>query len=316
MSNEEKIIGYFTKKYRKIGDDCAYLDKSKQLISSDTLIEGKHFDLKNFSSKNIAHRLFISNYSDIQSSGGKPKYVLLNISFPNKHFYLIKQIIRNFHKYCIQFGVEILGGDTTASDKIFLSLTILSDVLNKEKVIHRSKAKINDKIYTFSDVGYSKLGYLNLYKKLKLPKNLSTISKKQFLEPKIYTYYDLFKNLKLNSCMDLSDSLLSTLRSISSQSNKKIIIDNLSDINKKLRQYFKKEHLYNSLILSSGEEFVPVFTSQEDLLKLNKYESFKKRNIKIICIGHLEKGKGVHFKNINLNRIKLFDHFKSSYSVL
>ena len=86
MSNEEKIIKYFTKNYNKIGDDCAYLSQTKQLISSDTLVENIHFDLKYFTPKNIAHRLFTANYSDIQSSGGKPKYVLLNLSFPNKNF--------------------------------------------------------------------------------------------------------------------------------------------------------------------------------------------------------------------------------------
>ena len=79
MSYEQKIINYFEKNYKKIGDDCAYINSTKQLISSDTLVENKHFDLKHFTPQNIAHRLFLSNYSDIQSSGGVPKYVLLNI---------------------------------------------------------------------------------------------------------------------------------------------------------------------------------------------------------------------------------------------
>ena len=139
MSNEEKIIKYFTKNYNKIGDDCAYLSQTKQLISSDTLVENIHFDLKYFTPKNIAHRLFTANYSDIQSSGGKPKYVLLNLSFPNKNFRFVNKIIKNFHRYCLKYGIEIIGGDTTASDKIFLSLTIISDAINKNKIIKMSR---------------------------------------------------------------------------------------------------------------------------------------------------------------------------------
>ncbi len=316
MSNEEKIINYFIKNYKNIGDDCAYLSQTKQLISSDTLVENIHFDLKYFTPKNIAHRLFTANYSDIQSSGGKPKYVLLNLSFPNKNFKFVNQIINNFHRYCLKYKIEIIGGDTTASDKIFLSLTIISDVINKNEIIKRSNAKINDKVYTFSDIGYSKLGYMNIYNNLKLPKNISAFSKEQFLSPKIFTYYDLFKKFKLNSCMDISDSLLTTLRSISSQSNKKIVLDNLLNINKKLHDYSKNDQHYNSLILSSGEEFVPVFSSPMDLLKFNDKGSFKKRGIKIICIGHIEKGQGVYLKNFNLNKVKTFDHFKSNYSAL
>ena len=195
-------------------------------------------------------------------------------------------------------------------------MTIISDAINKNKIIKRSQAKINDKIYTFSGIGYSKLGFMNIYKNLKLPKDISALSKKQFLRPKIYTYYDLFKKIKLNSCMDVSDSLLSTLRSISSQSNKKIVLNNLLNINKKLHGYSKNDQYYNSLILSSGEEFVPVFSSPIDLLKFNNKESFKRRGIKITCIGHIEKGQGVHLKNFNLNKVKTFDHFKNNYSAL
>ena len=44
MSYEQTIINYFSKKYKKIGDDCAYINTTKQLISSDTLVENKHFD--------------------------------------------------------------------------------------------------------------------------------------------------------------------------------------------------------------------------------------------------------------------------------
>ena len=51
MSYEQKIINYFEKNYKKIGDDCAYINSTKQLISSDTLVENKHFDLKYFTLK-------------------------------------------------------------------------------------------------------------------------------------------------------------------------------------------------------------------------------------------------------------------------
>ena len=64
MSNEEKIINYFIKNYKKIGDDCAYLSQTKQLISSDTLVENIHFDLKYFTPKNIAHRLSLIHISE------------------------------------------------------------------------------------------------------------------------------------------------------------------------------------------------------------------------------------------------------------
>ena len=82
MGLEDDVISIFAKNNHLIGDDCAYLKKTEQLIATDTIVENTHFNLKYFSPKQIAHRLLISNYSDIQASGGKPKFALLNISFP------------------------------------------------------------------------------------------------------------------------------------------------------------------------------------------------------------------------------------------
>ena len=96
MDLEQKILKLVSSNNSYIHDDCAYLSKSHQLISTDTLVENVHFNLKHFDDSKIAHRLFVCNYSDIQSSGGYPEYALLNISFPSKNFELAQQIIKSF----------------------------------------------------------------------------------------------------------------------------------------------------------------------------------------------------------------------------
>ena len=95
--------------------------------------------------------------------------------------------------------------------KIVLSLTILSDKIKFKNVILRSTAKNGDSIYIFKNLGYSKLGFLNINKKIKLPAIFKKKSHKQFLEPKLLKYHDLFKILNINSCMDISDSLIDSL---------------------------------------------------------------------------------------------------------
>ena len=76
---------------------------------------------------------------------------------------------------------------------------------------------------------------------------------------------------------------------------------------------FFEEEKYISLILSSGEEYVPVFTSPKNLLYLNNKKLLIDRRIKIICIGIVERGKGVNLNNFNLGKIKKFNHFKNNY---
>ena len=67
-------------------------------------------------------------------------------------------------------------------------------------------------------------------KRQNLNKDLLRKSKDQFLKPKIITYSNLFNRYRINSCMDISDSLYSSLNELSKQSKKKFLIDNLKDI--------------------------------------------------------------------------------------
>ena len=261
MDLEQRILKLVSSNNSFIHDDCAYLSKSHQLISTDTLVENVHFNLKHFEASKIAHRLFVCNYSDIQSSGGYPEYALLNISFPSKNFELTQQIIKSFKKLLTKHNIKLIGGDTTSSSRIYLSSTFISKSIKKSEIINRKNAKVGDSIYTFKNIGFSKLGYLSIFKKQNLNKNLLLKSKDQFLKPKIITYSNLFNRCNINSCMDISDSLYSSLKELSKQSKKKFLIDNLKDISPLLLKNLSSKN-YFSFVLSSGEEFVPVFTGK------------------------------------------------------
>ena len=309
MDLEHRILKIVSSKNSYIHDDCAYLSKSHQLISTDTLVENVHFDRNHFNASEIAHRLFVCNYSDIQSSGGYPEYALLNISFPSKNFELIQQIVKFFKKLLTRHNIKLIGGDTTSSSRIYLSSTFISKSIKKSEIINRKNAKVGDSIYTFKNIGFSKLGYLSIFKKQNLNKNLLLKSKDQFLKPKIITYSSLFNRYKINSCMDVSDSLYFSLKELSRQSKKKFLIDNLKDISPLLSKNLSSKN-YFSLVLSSGEEFVPVFTGK---LTKKDIKLFKLNRIHVIKIGSVQKGHGVIFTELKNFKNNTFNHFKNTY---
>ena len=151
------------------------------------------------------------------------------------------------------------------------------------------------------------------------PKGCSNIlkvkSRKQFLKPNIYLYSDIFKKLDINSCTDLSDSLFDSLKIMSKQSKKKFIIDNLDEINPSLIKFYNDNKMnYYNTILSSGEEYIPVFTMNFDKLTKKILNILENRGIKIIKIGKVSIGSGVSLKNINFKRTYLFSHFKNNHS--
>ena len=310
MDLEQRILKLVSSKNSYIHDDCAYLSKSQQLVSTDTLVESVHFDLKHFNASEIAHRLFVCSFSDIQSSGGYPEYALLNVSFPTKSYKITQQIVKFFKKLLAKHNIKLIGGDTTSSSEICLSSTFISKSIMKNKVINRKNAKVGDSIYTLKDIGFSKLGYLSLFKKKYLKKNLLLKSKDQFLKPKIINYSNLFNRYKINSCMDISDSLYFSLNELSVQSKKKFLIDNIKDISPLLLSNFNSNK-YFSLVLSSGEEFMPLFTGK---LSNQDIKNFKKNRINVIKIGSVQKGLGVVFKELKNFKDKSFNHFKNTYS--
>ena len=312
MNIENKIIKTFSSENKYIGDDCAYISETKQLITTDIIVENTHFDLKNFSESQIAHRLFLSNYSDIQSSGGEPQYALFNISFPKNKTKIALSISRHLKRLFKNNNIDIIGGDTTKSKNIYLSLTLISKKIPKSKILLRSKAKINDEIYIFKNIGFSKLGFLSIFNKFKLPSILRKKSRKQFLQPKFYKYFNLFNKLSINSAMDVSDSLHSTLKEMAYESKKKFIIDDLSLVNPSLFKYFNNKK-YFDLILGTAEEYVPVFTVPKNSINKKMISLFKKKGIGLIRIGNVSKGKGLTFLNVDLKNINTYDHFNENY---
>ena len=112
--------------------------------------------------------------------------------------------------------------------------------------------------------------------------------------------------------MDISDSLYFSLNELSVQSKKKFLIDNIKDISPLLFRNFNSNK-YFSLVLSSGEEFIPVFTGK---LTDQDIKIFKKNRINIIKIGSVQKGRGVIFMELKNFKDKTFSHFKNTYSNL
>ena len=256
MYLEDRIIQKLHSSFSKldnnligIGDDCAYLNNENLLITTDTFIENVHFELIKSNPKQVAIKFFNANYSDLQCSGGNPHYCFLNISFPKKKTLFIKVFLREITLLLKKYKINLIGGDTTKSPNIIsLTMTMLGSPYNK-KIYLRSKAKEKELIFTFSNIGYSKLGYDILFKSKKI--NNEKIKKKaikQFLSPKIFTYSQLFEKLAISSCMDLSDGLIVDLIKFSKNSNKQFNLSNFDQINPTLYKYLNTTDYHNYVL--------------------------------------------------------------------
>ncbi|MFH1063005.1 MAG: thiamine-phosphate kinase [Candidatus Omnitrophota bacterium] len=192
-----------------IGDDAAVVSISKSdclLFTADMLIEDVHF-LKTAKPQAIGHKAIACSISDIAAMGGLPLYAIVSVAFPkNLDSDFAKKIYSGMQKTAAKFSVDIIGGDTNASEKIIIDVFLCGQVKRKELVL-RSKAKTGDCIFVTGSLGGSQSGG-----------HLS-------FTPRVAEARFLASNYPINAMIDISDGLIADLGHILNQSKKGAILE-------------------------------------------------------------------------------------------
>lgn len=144
-----------------VGDDAAILcmgDK-ETLVTTDLLLEGIHFDLRYVPLKHLGYKAAVVNFSDIYAMNGRPTQITVSLGissrFTVEH---IDELYAGIRLACEVYGVDLVGGDTSASvTGLVISITCIGEA-DKDKVVLRSGAKPTDIICVSGDLGAAYMG--------------------------------------------------------------------------------------------------------------------------------------------------------------
>lgn len=142
-----------------IGDDCALIapPQGQQLaISTDTLVAGRHFPLDT-DAYSIGWKAVAVNLSDLAAMGARPHSILLALSLPSVDQAFLREFSRGLFAICQQYGVRLIGGDTTRSSVLSITITVLG-WLPIGQAITRHGAQAGDVIMvtgTLGDAAYA-----------------------------------------------------------------------------------------------------------------------------------------------------------------
>lgn len=144
-----------------VGDDAAVLDYSnrKVLVTTDLLLEGIHFDLTYVPLRHLGYKAAVVNFSDIYAMNGTPKQITVSLGV-SKRFTVehIKELYEGIKLACEIYGVDLIGGDTSASvTGLLISITCIGEG-EEGKIVYRSGAKENDLICVSGDLGAAYMG--------------------------------------------------------------------------------------------------------------------------------------------------------------
>ena len=218
-----------------VGDDSAVVryPDTDTLVSTDLLVEGVHFDLTYVPLKHLGYKAAVVNFSDIYAMNGTPRQITVGLAissrFTVEH---IEQLYAGIRLACEIYGVDLVGGDTTASRSgLVISITCIGDA-KADKVVYRSGAKDTDLICVTGDVGAAYMG-LQLLEREKRVSNgdkdfIPKFEGKEYLierQLKPEARRDIIQKLAEagivpTSMMDISDGLSSELLHICKASDK------------------------------------------------------------------------------------------------
>jgi thiamine-monophosphate kinase len=273
-----------------IGDDAAVIDNfgKQTVISTDMLVEGVHFDLMYTPLKHLGYKSVVVNLSDIYAMNATPTHITMSIAFSNRFsLEALDEFYEGVYHACDKFGVDLIGGDTSSSQKGFIiSVTAIGEVV-ADKFVKRSGAQAGDLICVSGDLGGAFLGLTLLEREKKIylenPQVQPDLEGEDYIVGRILKpearrdIVEFFENrgIQPTSMMDISDGLSSELLHICKQSTVGCrLYENKLPINEQTKAAAFKFGLDPTVCaLSGGEDYELLFTvKQEDYDKINESE--------------------------------------------
>ena len=303
LTNPTSVLG--------IGDDAAVIDAGEKylLVSTDMLVEGIHFDLSFTPLEHLGYKAVAVNVSDIAAMNGIPRQITVSLGLSNRFSVeAVDALYQGIAYACEDYGVDLVGGDTTASSSgLLISVTALGEVV-QGRLARRKGAELGDILCVSGDLGGAYAG-LQVLEREKV-----AFMEDPSMQPQLEAYdYVVQRQLKPNArtdivhdlselaivptaMIDVSDGLASEILHLCQQSavgmqvyEDKLPIDALT---MKTASEFQLSAV--TFALNGGEDYELLFTvRQPDYEKLKDHPD-------IHTIGYVQAAeKGIHLVTQN-----------------
>ncbi len=308
------LIDHLTKNFdvkqpstlKSIGDDAAVLDfkDKKAVISTDLLIEGVHFDLSYMPLKHLGYKAVVVNVSDICAMNATPTQITVSVAVSNRFpLEALEELFDGIALAAKFYNVDVIGGDTTSSQKgLILSITAIGEA-NEEDIVYRNGAKETDLLVVTGDLGSAYMGLQVLEREKQVfqvnPNNQPDLDAYTYLierqlKPEArHDIRDLFSKLEVKptAMIDISDGLSSEILHICKQSKVGCnLYEEKLPLDPQLINVCEEFNIDSTTVaLNGGEDYELLFTiALEDFDKI-------KANPNFTVIGHMtQEREGCH----------------------
>lgn len=273
IQNASTIVG--------VGDDAAVIDHfgKQTVITNDLLLEGVHFDLMYTPLKHLGYKSVVVNVSDICAMNATPTQVIMGLGVSNRFsLEALEEFYEGVYAACEYYGVDLVGGDTSTSQKGFVvSCTCIGEV-SPGKFVKRSGAQKGDLLCVTGDLGAAFLGLTLLEREKKIflesPGVQPDLEEEKYIVGRILKpearkdIIDFFaaNEITPTAMIDVSDGLSSEILHICKQSTMGCVLyeEKIPIAEDTKMAAFKFNLDPTACALSGGEDYELLFTIPQD----------------------------------------------------
>jgi thiamine-monophosphate kinase len=301
-----------------IGDDVAVIERDGKtlLVTTDLLIEGVHFDRSWIDPYRLGKKALAVNLSDIAAMGGIPKYFLISVGLPKDlSLSFISLFYRGLREGARKFRVDLIGGDTSLSQKIVINICLLGEA-EKKSLLFRRGARVGDDLLVSGTLGDAALGLKILQKKGFTEGPTGLIERQLSPYPRIQLGQAIANHHYATAMIDVSDGLLIDTTHLLEESRVGARIwEERIPLSRSYRKWIHSysKNLYQ-IALCGGEDYELLFTASPETRKKISSLAYS-LNVPITRIGEiLPKKEGFYVTKKDGGKYSLshlgFDHFK------
>ena len=305
-----------------IGDDCAAFvprdGATMTLVTTDTLVEGVHFDLAWHPPELLGRKALAVNVSDVAAMGGVSRYALLSLAVPSGvEPERLDAFMQGFLGGLARYQMTLIGGDTVKSDQGWvLSITVLGEV-DQGQVVYRSGARSGDQVWVSGPLGQAAAGLELCRRGLHTAPATPAELVKAHLDPLPETALGpmLAASGLVSAMIDLSDGLASDLAHICEESGVAAeVAAEALPISEATRQVARECDLDAvRLAIAGGEDYRLLFTAPPSATKGIQALAHHAVGGQLFRVGEIVEGQGVCLVDKGQSALidfQGYDHFR------